>query len=288
MATIGSLFAGIGGLELGLEWAGLGHTIWQVERDPFARKILAKHWPDAARYDDVCSVGAHNLSPVDVICGGFPCQDLSYAGKGAGLAGERSGLWREYARIIRELRPCIVVVENVAALLARGLGDVLGDLAALGYDAWWDCIPASAVGAPHQRDRLFVVGLALPVSRGDAWPGSGERSRALGYTDGPRLEKRRSIAGDTRAQRAPAQRADRSRAVRASFGGLGRAAHGLPRGLDGRWPASPGEEQHSWEASRTAQGQANRPTRLKALGNAVVPQVGYVIGCAIRDLRGCS
>jgi site-specific DNA-cytosine methylase len=94
---------------------------------------------------------------VDVLCGGFPCQDLSYAGKGAGLDGERSGLWGEYARLIRELRPRYVVVENVSALLARGLGRVLGDLAACGYDAEWDCIPASAVGAPHRRDRVWLV-----------------------------------------------------------------------------------------------------------------------------------
>ena len=99
---IGSLFSGIGGLELGLEWAGVGHTVWQVERDPFCRSILARHWPSAARFDDVRTVGAHNLEPVDVICGGFPCQDISYAGKGLGLAGERSGLWYEFARIIGE------------------------------------------------------------------------------------------------------------------------------------------------------------------------------------------
>jgi DNA (cytosine-5)-methyltransferase 1 len=162
---IGSLFAGIGGLELGLERAGVGRTIWQVERDEYCRKILERHWPDATRYDDVCTVGAHNLAPVDVVCGGFPCQDLSYAGKGAGLSGERSGLWSEFARIVRELRPHFVVVENVPALLARGLGVVLGDLAACGYDATWDCIPAAAVGAPHLRYRLFIVAYAASVRR---------------------------------------------------------------------------------------------------------------------------
>jgi DNA (cytosine-5)-methyltransferase 1 len=103
---------------------------------------------------------------VDVLCGGFPCQDLSYAGRGAGLDGERSGLWAEYARLIRELRPRYVIVENVPALLARGLGRVLGDLAAVGYDAEWDCIPASAVGAPHRRDRVWLV--AYPNGAGNA------------------------------------------------------------------------------------------------------------------------
>ena len=97
------------------------------------------------------------VPPVDVLCGGFPCQDLSVAGRGAGIDGARSGLWAEYARLIRELRPRYVVVENVPALLVRGLGRVLGDLAALGYDAEWDCLPASAFGAPHRRDRVWIV-----------------------------------------------------------------------------------------------------------------------------------
>lgn len=97
------------------------------------------------------------VGPVDVICGGFPCQDISFAGAGAGLDGDRSWLWREYARLVGELRPRYVSVENVAALLDRGLGRVLGDLAALGYDAEWHCIPASAVGALHARDRIWVV-----------------------------------------------------------------------------------------------------------------------------------
>jgi DNA (cytosine-5)-methyltransferase 1 len=113
---------------------------------------------------------------VDVLAGGFPCQDLSYAGKGAGIDGERSGLWGEYARLIRELRPRYVVVENVTALLARGMGRVLGDLAACGYDAEWDCIPAAAVGAPHRRDRVWIVaypnGAGLEGHRGpDRRPG---------------------------------------------------------------------------------------------------------------------
>ena len=97
---------------------------------------------------------------VDIICGGFPCQDISVAGKGAGIEGSRSGLWSEYARIISEVRPRYVIVENVAALLGRGLERVLGDLAALGFDAEWHCIPASAVGAPHRRDRVWIVAYA--------------------------------------------------------------------------------------------------------------------------------
>tara|TARA_R110002051_G_scaffold14406_1_gene46688 strand:- start:3045 stop:4253 length:1209 start_codon:yes stop_codon:yes gene_type:complete len=156
MLTVGSLFAGIGGFDLGLQRAGMS-VQWQVEIDTWAREVLAKHWPDATRYEDVREVGAHNLAPVDVICGGFPCQDISNAGKRAGIEGERSGLWSEYARIIRELRPRYVIVENVAALLTRGLDTVLGDLAESGYDAEWDIISAAAVGAPHLRERVWIV-----------------------------------------------------------------------------------------------------------------------------------
>src|SRR3990167_10929952 len=129
---IGSLFSGIGGLELGLEWAGVGRTVWQVELDPYCRAVLAKHWPDAQRFTDVRDCNSTNLPPVDVLCGGFPCQDISDAGKRAGITGARSGLWSEFARIIRELRPRYVVVENVRALLVRGIDTVLGDLAAAG------------------------------------------------------------------------------------------------------------------------------------------------------------
>lgn len=152
--TVGSLFAGIGGFDLAAERAGL--TVkWQVDIDPFCQKVLEKHWPHVKRYGDIRRV--RYPAPVDIICGGFPCQDISVAGRGAGLAGKRSGLWSEMLRIVRAVRPRYVVVENVAALLARGLGTVLGDLASIGYDAEWDCIPASAVGAPHRRDRVWIV-----------------------------------------------------------------------------------------------------------------------------------
>jgi DNA-cytosine methyltransferase len=163
------LFSGIGGISarksrdavsLGLERAGM-RTVAFCEIEPYCRAVLRKHWPNVPCYDDVRTLTADRLEQTellpDVICGGFPCQDISIAGKGAGIEGERSGLWKEYARIIGELRPRYVIVENVAALLGRGLGRVLGDLAALGYDAEWHCIPASAVGAPHRRDRLWLV-----------------------------------------------------------------------------------------------------------------------------------
>lgn len=161
--TYGSLFAGIGGFDLGFARAGLTCS-WQVEIDPFARKVLAKHWPDVRRHDDVCTFPpADGEWGVDVICGGFPCQDISLSGRGAGIDGERSGLWGEYARILRRLRPRFVVVENSPALTSRGLGRVLGDLADIGFDAEWSVLSACRMGAPHTRDRLFVVGHADPV-----------------------------------------------------------------------------------------------------------------------------
>ena len=154
--TFGSLFAGIGGFDLGFERAGMTCK-WQVEIDDYANRVLAKHWPHVHRERDIRECGKHNLEPVDVICGGFPCQDISYAGLGAGLDGERSGLFFEAIRLVCELRPRIVVLENVAALLTRGLDRVLGTLAENGFDAEWHWIPAERLNAPHNRDRVYVV-----------------------------------------------------------------------------------------------------------------------------------
>lgn len=156
--TFGSLFAGIGGMDLSLERAGMT-CAWQVEIDDYCRRVLARHWPEVPRYEDVRTVGAAELAGADLIAGGFPCQDISYAGRGAGLAGERSGLWVEFARIVRELEPRYVLVENVAALLGRGLDAVLGTLASLGYDAEWHSLPAA--GVPCRVDRLRGLGNAV-------------------------------------------------------------------------------------------------------------------------------
>jgi len=171
MLTFGSLFAGIGGFDLGFERAGMACK-WQVEINPYAQRVLAKHWPNVRRHDDVRTWPQPDAERVDVICGGFPCTDISNAGGMDGIdAGEHSGLWREYARIIRELRPKFAVVENVSAILSGGLGRVLGDLAASGYDAEWDCLPASAFGAPIGRERTFIV----------AYPDSFRRQRRWSY-----------------------------------------------------------------------------------------------------------
>jgi DNA (cytosine-5)-methyltransferase 1 len=155
-----SLFAGIGGLDLGLERAGMT-VVGQVEIDPFCQRVLAKHWPEVPRHGDVRTAVAWWLGeprpPVDVIAGGFPCQDVSDAGRRTGIEGERSGLWTEFSTTIRVLRPRFVIVENTPGLLARGMGRVIGDLAGLGYDCEWDCIPAAALGAPQLRARIWIL-----------------------------------------------------------------------------------------------------------------------------------
>lgn len=154
--TFGSLFTGVGGMDLGLERAGMVCK-WQVEINEYCQRVLARRWPNVKRYGDITQLDGSELEPVDLIAGGFPCQDISFAGFGAGLDGERSGLWYEFARIIRLVGPDFVLVENVAALLVRGMGDVLGTLADLGFDAEWSTFTACSVGATHMRRRLFIV-----------------------------------------------------------------------------------------------------------------------------------
>jgi len=242
---VGSLFSGIGGLELGLERAIPGaHTVFQVEQNTYARAVLAKHWPNAQRFDDVRQAGAHNLPPCDLLCGGFPCQDISVAGKRAGINGERSGLWAEYARIIGELRPRYIVVENVSALLAGGMGRVLGDLASCGYDALWDCVPAAAVGAPHRRDRVFIIAFR-DMADPDCARLEGRLSESLQECTGQRLTGQ----GGTRPSRVQDHWLIES--------GVGRVATGVPRRVD----------------------------RLRCLGNAVVPQVAEVVGRVVMQLE---
>lgn len=156
--TFGSLFAGIGGFDLGFERAGM-ECKWQVEIDPYCQRVLAKHWPNIRRHDDVRTFPPEPVDDwrVDVVCGGFPCQDISHAGRKAGIRGERSGMFFELMRVVRAIGPRIVVLENVAALLARGFGSVLEELAESGFDAEWDVLPACAFGAPHSRKRVFLI-----------------------------------------------------------------------------------------------------------------------------------
>ena len=269
--TFGSLFAGIGGFDLGFERAGMACR-WQVEIDNYASKVLAKHWPAVHRERDIRQCGRHNLEPVDVICGGFPCQDISYAGLGAGLEGERSGLFFEAVCVVRELRPKAVVLENVAALLTRGLDAVLGTLAAIGYDAEWHCIPAAAVGAPHIRDRLFVLAYCQSNGRQQRKPND---TRSHERTC--KREKHRSwscceIVADTGCERPGGSKAVdwhaaiRHERIKNTTGG-------------GWWETEP-------DVGRVANGIPARVDRLRGLGNAVVPQVAeFVARMVLSELQ---
>ncbi|MCK9930876.1 DNA cytosine methyltransferase, partial [Frankia sp. Mgl5] len=214
-----SLFAGIGGLDLGLERAGMV-TVGQVEIDPFCRRVLAKHWPEVPRHDDVRTApGWWRSVPrprVDVVAGGFPCQPFSIAGARLGMADERWG-WPWMADVIRAVGPAHVLVENTAALIADAdaFGVVLGDLAELGFDAEWTVLPACAVGAPHARERLFLVAHTHGVD-GPARVGPGE-GRAL-----------------PEVRRGPGTWADPVNRFVAACSRGRRVADGVPGGLDGR------------------------------------------------------
>ena len=185
---IGSLFSGYGGLDLAVMKVTGADVAWHCEWDDAPSKILEKHFPGVPNYRDVTKVDFTQVEPVDILTGGFPCQDLSLAGKRAGLKeGTRSGLWSEFARAIQEIKPKLVVIENVRGLLSakadngmeyteedlavingrpviRAMGAVLGDLADIGYDARWTGVRASDAGAPHQRFRIFIV--AYPKHNG--------------------------------------------------------------------------------------------------------------------------
>jgi|TARA_R110000824_G_scaffold398299_1_gene602222 DNA (cytosine-5)-methyltransferase 1 len=245
--TFGSLFSGIGGIDLGLERAGM-ECKWQVEIDPFCRKVLAKHWPDVRRFEDVKSVGGETLGPVDVIAGGFPCQDNSNSnqwwGEGRkGLEGDKSGLWTEMWRVACELQPQYIAVENVSALLTvnggRDFCTILEQLAEGGYNAEWECLYASTFGAAHHRERIFLVA----------------------YPDSIRPEEIFS---------------DRGRDVVPTVETELRNLAGATVQVGGAWASQP-------EVDIMAYGIPNRPRQLEALGNAVVPQCAEYIGRKILE-----
>ena len=156
MVRVGSLFSGIGGLDLGLERAGMT-VVWQSEIDPYASRVLAKHWPDVPNLGDITTIDWSTVDHVDLICGGYPCQPFSTASHGQRVS---PNLWPWFASAVRILRPRVVLLENVAAHLGLGFADVLGDLATLGFDAEWSALSACALGASHPRRRLFVVAYA--------------------------------------------------------------------------------------------------------------------------------
>jgi len=184
------LFSGIGGFSLGLERTGGFETVAFCEVCPKARQVLRKHWQNIPIYEDVKTLTSEQLESdnikVDCITAGFPCQDISTAGKGAGIEGERSGLFYEIIRLANEIRPHYVILENVAALLGRGMDVVLGELSKIGYDAEWHCIPASSIAAPHKRNRVWVI--SYPTSwlryEHEANRGNGEIETQTIFGDG--------------------------------------------------------------------------------------------------------
>jgi DNA (cytosine-5)-methyltransferase 1 len=275
--TVGSLFSGIGGFDLGFERAGF-EIRWQVEIDDYATRVLEKHWPNVRRYRDVRECGA-NLAPVDVICGGFPCQPHSLAGRRGGSADERD-LWGEFARIIRDTQPRWVVAENVPGLLSsesgRFFGRVLRDLAESGYDAEWDCLPASAFGAPHRRDRVWIIAYA-----------NGRRFQECAQLDGSAFQdpaNRDTCGRYARGLRDAVADADRDEQQRRRLNEqMGRIWSQGEIAKDGdawrtQWRTEP-------DVGRVAHGIPARVDRLRGLGNAIVPQIAEWIARRIAHVE---
>jgi DNA (cytosine-5)-methyltransferase 1 len=248
--TFGSLFAGIGGFDLGLERAGMTCK-FQVEIDDYCQRVLARHWPGIPKWRDIRDVRGSDLPPVDMLCGGFPCRDISAAGRGAGLDGEHSSLWFEYLRLIDETKASFVLIENSPLLRKRGLNRVLDGLAVLGYDAEWSVVSACALGAPFMRKRLFV----------------------LAYLNGLReLQQERRI-GEQWGWVANGP----THATHAGDGGTELSLPEQERQHEGSttqrgwWAVEP-------DVVRMVSGVPKRVDRIRALGNAVVPQVAEHIG----------
>lgn len=284
------LFSGIGGFSLGLERTGGFETVAFCEIEDFPRRVLAKHWPEVPIYDDVRTLTADILErngiSVDVITGGFPCQDISVAGKQAGIAdGTRSGLWSEIVRLTRELRPRYVIVENVANLLSgpsskRGgwFGRVLGDLAECGYDAEWENIPASAVGASHRRERVWLMAYAEKLHSNGGEDNSTKRM-------GREPLSKFGNGGWSRFMADPDQIRRPEMGIQHHSTDCGKAICGQSTDHVG---SCGGYSRAGWwlpepNVGRVANGVSRRVDRLAALGNAVVPQIPEMIGYAILE-----
>jgi DNA (cytosine-5)-methyltransferase 1 len=316
------LFSGIGGFSLGLERAGF-ETVAFCEVDKKCQAVLKKHWPNVPIFDDVSNLTGENIGQkVDVICGGFPCQDISLAGKGAGLAGKRSGLWSEFHRLIKEIKPKYAIIENVSALRSRGLDQVLREISEIGYDAEWHCITASSIGAPHRRDRIWIVAYA-----------NGEPSEQTDSESISKQSKRDSWMGSTGCSGRQCESSSNQEMADANDLGLqGRRKTGISENLGKAWSQFTGSGAvrydrnvahtdkfgtqisferefsskqlfrgsseargiaiwNSWsvepDVGRVANGIPGRVDRLKQLGNAVVPQIPQLLGMAIMEREKC-
>lgn len=311
-----SLFSGIGAHDLGLQWAGMD-IVGQVEIDEYCQTVLKKNFPKAKRWTDIHSVTANDIRRscrhISLITGGFPCQDISTAGKGKGIVeGERSGLWREMWRLIRDLRPDWLLLENVPALRTRGSDRVLTSLESLGYTCWPLVVGAWSVKAPHQRNRLLIIAMRMdnagsqPKFQGTLSFRLPEKQHSVArssvdlanssseLTAAGSLERRRPVVATVKVSKElgsdskNVSNPDGYRIWQQSRRRCGTCGEESPFAF----PAGPGEHQHDWEKPRTAQpgvggaiDGATRRMALKALGNANPPQIFYVAGSAIMELN---
>lgn len=299
--TCGSLFSGIGGLDLAAEWAGM-EIAWQCEIDPFCRKVLQKHWPEVTQYDNITKLDGTKIQPVDIIFGGYPCQPYSHAGKRGGAEDDRA-LWPQMFRLIQEIRPTWAIGENVAGHVTLGLDETLSDLESIGYSCQPFVIPAVAVDAPHRRDRVFIVA----YSKGERF--DARRTESKGFE----RELRFTRGGSSSLANAKGKRRDETREhqsgreeERSSFGGIAsnasikrcdqmeqhdgrRTEREGPICQDRKCSIEYGRGESWWSVEpsvgRVAHGIPGRVDRLKSLGNAVVPQQAYPIFQAISNIE---
>jgi len=297
------LFSGIGGFSLGLERAGGFETVAFCEIEEFPRKVLKKHWPEVPIHRDIRKLSGADIGTVDVICGGYPCQPFSTAGRRRGAEDDRH-LWPEFNRLVDELRPAWVIGENVAGHISMGLDSVLSDLEGQGYTARAFVIPACAVDAPHRRDRVWIV--ANSSGRRQRGPGAGEseqprRAKAIGpsevMADAQKLQRNGSAQHSKQGQRQISESGKRSCAHAMADADSKRGCGGNSGGkhAENAWqpPANSRRDASgvgSWHpeprVGRVAYGVPGRVDRLKALGNTVVPQIPEMIGRAILDAGG--
>ena len=276
--TVGSLFSGIGGFDLGLERAGM-RVIWHSEIDPYACRVLSKHWPEVPNHGDIKRIQWGNIVRPDVLCGGYPCQPFSTAGRRRGEEDPRH-LWPWVLEAISELRPRYAILENVRGHLSLGGLSVVGDLAAIGYGAEWRVISAASVGANHRRDRIFIV--AYPDDDGLPTISLGGSTSAA---DGQQQTRPNGSADSQGRRRTSGQMANSDSSRRQGSGGVQERSpqHERPdvfssntewlKEWDGWkwWESEP-------DVGRVAHGVPRRMDRLRGLGNAIVPQVAEVVG----------
>ena len=285
------LFSGIGGFSLGMEKTGGFETVAFCEIEPFCHKVLKKHWQDVPIYNDIKELDydtlqADGIEPT-VITGGFPCQDISVAGRQEGIIGERSSLWSEYARIIEDVQPTWAIIENVPTLRSKGLALVLQNLSEIGYNAEWHCIPCSTVGGLHRRDRIWII--AYPIEdKETSLRGTISESEVSNRTVSNSMCK--GLEGSKQDANHSGQSEEgnevTSRSASESSGIRGEPKHIVTREQIERF-AQYAKTQWTTEPKldRVAYGIPNRVHRLKGIGNAVVPQIPQFLGESILNFE---